>query len=349
MENKKIKVGIIGCGMITQTRHAPEYASNPNAEIVGFYDADKDRMLEFTKLYTCKGYDSVEELIADEEIEAVSVCSPNFTHAEYSIKALRAGKHVLCEKPIALNLDDSRAMIAEADKAGKILMVGHNQRLLPTHRRAKEVLDSGAIGKLLSFQSNFKHSGPENWSLNRSKATWFFDKNKAQFGALGDLGAHKLDIIRYLIGQEVDQVNASIMTLDKRYPDGKLIDIEDNAMVLFKMKDGLPGIMHVSWTNYGTEDNSTIIYGDKGVMKIFGDYSDDIVLEMRDGSTVKYIVGKIQTNTNQTKSGIIDEFVSSIVEDRTPVITGVDGHNTIATIVACFNSSDKGGWVNVEY
>ncbi len=347
--DKKIKVGIIGCGMITQTRHAPEYSQNPQAEIVGLYDADKDRMSEFMKLYSCKGYESVEELLADDEIEAVSVCSPNFTHAEYSIKALRAGKHVLCEKPIALNLDDSREMIAEAEKAGKILMVGHNQRLLPTHKRAKEILDSGAIGKLLSFQSNFKHSGPENWGLNRTNTTWFFDKGKAQFGSLGDLGAHKLDIIRYLTGQEVDQVNAAIMTLDKRYPDGNLIDIEDNAMMFFRMMDGLPGIMHVSWSNYGAEDNSTIIYGDKGVMKIFGDYSDDIVLEMRDGSTIKYLVGKIQTNQNQTKSGIIDEFVSSIYEGRKPLITGIDGHNTIATIVASFKSSEKGGWVKVEY
>lgn len=346
---EKVKVGIIGCGMITQTRHAPEYADNPNAEIIGLYDADPKRLKKFTALYNCKGYSSPEELINDPEINAVSVCSPNFTHAEYSIKAMKAGKNVLCEKPIALEMKDSREMLKVAEETGKILMIGHNQRLLPTHRRAKEVLDSGGIGKILSIQSNFKHSGPEAWSVNRSNTTWFFDKSRARFGALGDLGAHKLDIIRYMTGHEVEEVNASVMTLDKRYPDGKLIDVEDNAMVFFRMDNGIPGIMHVSWTNYGEEDNSTIIYGDKGVMKIFGDYTDDIVLEMRDGSTVKYAVGKIQTNSSQTKSGIIDEFVSAITEERTPLITGIDGHNTIATIVACFKSSEEGRWVKVEY
>ena len=92
--------------------------------------------------------------------------------------------------------------------------------------------------------------------------------------------------------------------------------------------------------------------GEKGE-KLVGyfnfDYSDDIVLEMRDGSTVKYMVGKIQTNTSQSKSGIIDEFISSITEARRPLITGVDSHNTIATIVACFKSSELGEWVKVEY
>lgn len=346
---EKIRVGIIGCGKITQTRHAPEYAENPNAVIYGLFDADKDRLKTFTTLYSCKGYDSAEELIADPDIDAVSICSPNFTHADYAIKALRAGKHVLVEKPVALDTKDSKEMIRVADEVGKILMAGHNQRLLPTHKKAREVLESGAIGKILNFQSNFKHAGPETWSITGNNTTWFFDKAKAQFGALGDLGAHKLDIIRYLTNREVKSVNAITMTVDKKYPDGSPIAVEDNAMVFFKMEDDLPGIMHVSWTNYGNEDNSTIIYGDKGVMKIFGDYSDDIVLEMRDGSTVKYMVGQIQTNTNQTKSGIIDEFIDSIVNNRQPLITGVDGHNTLAALVACAKSAETKTWVDVEY
>ncbi len=345
---EKIRVGIIGCGMITQTRHAPEYAQNENSEIYGLYDANMERAEEFAKLYSCKAFSSPEELIACEEIDAISVCSPNATHAQYSIMALNAGKHVLVEKPVALTLEDAREMIRVSKEKGKILMVGHNQRLLPTHKRAKEVLNSGAIGNLITIQSNFKHNGPETWSVTRSNQTWFFDKKSAQFGVLGDLGSHKLDIIRYLTDKEVTEVNAVTMTLDKRLPDGNLIEIEDNAIVAFKLSNGLPGIMHVSWSNYGDEDNSTIIYGDKGVMKIFGDYSDDIVLEMRDGSVVKYMVGKIQTNQNQTKSGIIDEFVASIVENKEPLITGVDGHNTIATIIACYDSAKTGTWKKVD-
>lgn len=346
---KKVKVGIIGCGKITQTRHAPEYDENPNAEIIGVYDFNQQRCIQIAMAIGCKAYTSVEELLEDPEIEAVSVCSPNFTHAEYTMKALESGKHVLVEKPIALDPADSKKMIEKAKEVGKILMVGHNQRLNPTHKRAKEVLESGAIGDIISIQSNFKHSGPENWSITSNNSTWFFDKSKANFGAMGDLGAHKIDIIRFLLGTEFDKVNATIMTLDKRGPDGNLIGVDDNAFCFFKMANGIPGIMHVSWTNYGDEDNSTVIYGTKGVMKIFGDYADDIVLEMRDHTTVKYTVSKMQTNDNQTKSGIIDEFIASIVENREPLITGQDGHNTLSVITACFESSEKGEWVTVEY
>ena len=346
---KKVKVGIIGCGMITVRRHAPEYTDNPNSEVIALYDFDQERAKELAVGYGAKVYATVEELIADPEIDAVSICSPNNTHAPYSIMALEAGKHVLCEKPMALELEDTRRMMEAAEKSGKILMIGHNQRLLPTHRKARELLQSGMIGNILSIQSNFRHRGPEYWSVNRSNSTWFFDKNKAHFGALGDLGAHKLDIIRFLTNDEVEDICCETVTRDKRYPDGRLIDLEDNASAIFRMKNGTFGTMNVSWTNYGEEDNSTIIYGDRGVMKIFGDFADDIVVELRDDTRVKYQVGAISTNKKQLKSGIIDDFVDSIINNRQPTVTGKDGHNTLAVIVAGKKSAAERRWLKVEY
>lgn len=346
---EKVRVGIIGCGMITARRHAPEYTDNPRSEVVALYDFNQERAKELAAGYGAKVYATVEELVAAPDIDAVSICSPNNTHAPYSIMALEAGKHVLCEKPMALELEDTRKMMEAAEKAGKILMIGHNQRLLPTHRKARELLQSGMIGNILSIQSNFRHRGPEYWSVNRSNTTWFFDKNRAHFGCLGDLGAHKLDIIRFLLDDEVDDICCDTVTRDKRYPDGRLIDLEDNASAIFHMKSGVFGTMNVSWTNYGEEDNSTIIYGDKGVMKIFGDTADDIVVEMKDDTRVKYQVGAISTNTKQLKSGIIDDFVDSIVTGRAPTVTGKDGHNTLAVIVAGKQSAAERRWLKVEY
>jgi len=346
---KTVKVGIIGCGMITARRHAPEYTDNPHSEVAALYDFNQERAKELAAGYGAKVYGSVEELLADPAIDAVSICSPNNTHAPYSIMALEAGKHVLCEKPMALELEDTRKMMEAAEKAGKILMIGHNQRLLPTHRKARELLASGMIGTILSIQSNFRHAGPEYWSVNRSNSTWFFDKDKAHFGVLGDLGAHKLDIIRYLLDDEVEDICCETVTRDKRYPNGQLIDLEDNASAIFHMRNGAFGTMNVSWTNYGEEDNSTIIYGDKGVMKIFGDFADDIVVELRDDTRVKYQVGAISTNTKQLKSGIIDDFVDSIINRREPTVTGKDGHNTLAVIVAGKKSAAERRWLKVEY
>lgn len=346
---RKVNVGIVGCGMITQSRHAPEYRDNPHAHIAGFFDSDPERASGLAEAYGGRVYQSPEELFADPKIEAVSICSPNYTHAGFSVQALEAGKHVLCEKPMALSLTDTRRMMEAAEKSGKFLMVGHNQRLLPTHRTARELLRTGMIGTPLSIQSHFKHPGPEYWSVNRSSSTWFFEKAKAQFGVLGDLGAHKLDIIRFLTGDEVDRICCESATMDKRYPSGELIELEDNAAAIFYLKSGLFGSMNVSWTNYGEEDNSTIVYGDKGVMKIFGDFADDIVVELRDGTRVKYQVGGISTNTNQLRSGIIDEFLDAILQNREPAVTGRDGHRTLAVILAGTQSAAEHRWVKVAY
>ncbi len=345
----KLRVGIIGCGMITQKRHAPEYAENENVEIYGFFDYNLDRAGDLVKQYGGKLYHNTEEMLADSNIDAVSICTPNHMHSELTIASLRAGKHVLCEKPMALSLKESSEMILAAEKAGKILMIGHNQRLLPAHKTAKAVLESGQLGRVLFFQSNFKHSGPENWGVNHSKSTWFFNKAQAHFGVFGDLGSHKLDIIRYLIDSEVDEIFTTAMTVDKRYDNGEFIDIEDTAISMFHMKNGLTGYMNVSWCNYGSEDNSTVIYCEKGVMKIYGDFPEDMVLEMKDGSKVRYEVGGIASNSNQIRSGIINEFVDSILMNRVPLITGTDGHNTLAVIVAGLKSASTRQWEQVDY
>ena len=345
----KVRVAVMGAGAIAQRRHLPEYKSNPDAEIAGVYDANAIRAAQLALLYDCKAYSSFEEMLADETVDAVSVCSPNVTHADVTIRALNAGKHVLCEKPMAQTLEETRAMLEAAERSGKTLMLGHNQRMIRAHIKARQLLQSGAIGKLLFFQCNFKHPGPESWSIENNSNTWFFKRDQASFGVMGDLGAHKIDLIRFLTGEEITSVFATVMTLDKRYADGTPIDLEDNAICEFKMTGGLPGIMHFSWTNYGQEDNSTVVYGSEGVMKIFGDYADDIVLEMRDGTTVKYTVGAISTNMNQLKSGVIDEFIASVVEGRAPIVTGVDGHNTLAVIVKALESAKAGKWLDIEY
>lgn len=348
-DNRIVRVAVLGGGAVAQARHLPEYAANPHAEIAGILDFNQARAQELCERYGGKAYASLEDALADGAVDAVSVCTPNVTHAEYTIKALEAGKHVLVEKPMALNLNETRAMMEAQKRSGRTLMLGHNQRLVKAHVKAKELLKSGAIGDPLFFQCNFKHAGPETWSADPGAATWFFRKDKANFGVMGDLGAHKIDLIRFLTDSEIQSVFANMMTLDKKQPDGSLIELEDNAVCMFNMQNGLPGIMNFSWTNYGGEDNGSTIYGTKGVMKIFGDYVDDIVLEMRDGVQVKYSVGAIQTNQNQTKSGVIDEFIASILENREPIVTGIDGHNTLAVIEAAMRSAQERRWLDIEY
>ena len=152
-------IGIIGCGKIAQVRHIPEYAANKNAKLLGFYDINLDRAKALADQYGGTAYETVEELLANPEIEAVSVCAANFAHAELTIAALNAGKHVLCEKPMATTLADCEAMVEAAEKNGKYLMIGHNQRLAKAHATAKELIDGGLIGDIVTFRTTFGHGG----------------------------------------------------------------------------------------------------------------------------------------------------------------------------------------------
>ncbi|MDF2524605.1 MAG: dehydrogenase, partial [Clostridiales bacterium] len=242
-----INIGIIGCGKITQVRHAPEYYMNPNAKIIGFYDTNKERAEQLAKEYNAVAYSSYEKMLENIEIDAVSVCSANQFHAEMTIAALKAGKHVLCEKPMAMSLAECEAMVQAAKESGKLLMIGHNQRLLKTHKRAKKLILEGAIGDIVTFKTTFAHGGPETWSIEPGKGVWFFSKEKAVLGAMADLGIHKTDLILYLTGQQIVETTAYLGTIDKKDANGNLIEVDDNAICIYKLSGGAVGTMSASW------------------------------------------------------------------------------------------------------
>ena len=340
-------IGIIGCGKIAQVRHIPEYAANPEAKLVGFYDLNQARAEELARKYGATAYASVEELLADPEIQAVSICAANFAHAELTIAALNAGKHVLCEKPMATTLSDCEAMVEAADKNGKFLMIGHNQRLAKAHSLARKLIQEGLIGDIVTFRTTFGHGGPETWSVDPGKNTWFFDKNRAAMGAMADLGIHKTDLIQFLTGQRVVRTTAKVTTLDKKDAAGNLIGVDDNAICIYEMSGGALGTMTASWTYYGAEDNSTILYGTKGIMRIYDDPAAAIKVILADGSKISYDVEAIQTNDNQTKSGVIDLWMDCLVNNKEPEISGRSALAAMRAVFASLRSSELGEAVEI--
>ena len=343
-----INIGIIGCGKIAQVRHIPEYAENPDAKLAAFFSPNRARAQEQADKYGGKVYDTAEALLADPDIDAVSICAANYAHAELSIQALNAGKHVLCEKPMATTLADCEAMVECAKKNGKFLMIGHNQRLAKAHMEAKRLIDEGLIGDIITFRTSFGHGGPETWSISPGKNVWFFDKKKAAMGVMADLGVHKTDLIQYLTGQRVVRTTARLVTLDKRGEDGELIGVDDNAVCIYEMADGTLGTMTASWTYYGAEDNSTVLYGTKGIMRIYDDPAHSIVVKLADGQEQVYDVEQIQTNDNQTKSGVIDLWVDCLKNNRAPEISGESALYAMRAVFASIESSQTGKTVEIE-
>lgn len=343
-----INIGIIGCGKIAQVRHIPEYAENPDVKLAAFFSPNRARAQEQADKYGGKVYDTAEALLADPEIDAVSICAANYAHAELSIQALNAGKHVLCEKPMATTLADCEAMVECAKKNGKFLMIGHNQRLAKAHMEAKRLIDEGLIGDIITFRTSFGHGGPETWSISPGSNVWFFDKKKAAMGVMADLGVHKTDLIQYLTGQRVVRTTARLVTLDKRGEDGELIGVDDNAVCIYELSGGAFGTMTASWTYYGAEDNSTVLYGTKGIMRIYDDPAHSIVVKLADGQEQVYDVEQIQTNDNQTKSGVIDLWVDCLKNNRAPEISGESALYAMRAVFASIESSQTGKTVEIE-
>ncbi|MDR6549313.1 Gfo/Idh/MocA family oxidoreductase [Paenibacillus qinlingensis] len=337
----KIKVAVIGCGSIAKHRHIPEYAANANVELVAFVDPIIERAEHYAQLHGGKAYSNYVEMLQAEKVDAVSVCTPNYLHAEMTIAAANAGAHVLVEKPMATTAAEAEAMIEAAKKNGVFLMVGHNQRLMPPHVKAKEILESGKLGKVLTFRTSFGHPGPEGWSID-GRESWFFRKEEAIMGAMGDLGVHKSDLIRWLLDDEVAQVAAFVGTLHKEGT-----DVDDNATCLLRMKSGATGSLVASWTYYKGQDNSTVLWCENGVIKIDTDPNDQVIVELRNGTVERYKVGQVATNEKQTSSGVVAEFVTSIQDNKPPRISGEEGYQALKVILGAFESEATGKIINL--
>ncbi len=336
-----VKYGIIGCGAIAQRRHIPECVANPESKLVALADPIQDRVEELSTKFGSKAYTDYKEMLKQPDIEAVIVAGPNSLHAQQSIDALSAGKHVLCEKPMATNREDARAMMDAAKKAGKYLMIGLNQRLMPPHVKAKKILQSGVLGNVLAFRTAFKHPGPEGWSVDAGKS-WFFKKGQAFMGVTGDLGVHKADLLRWLLGQEFVEVSGFVSTLDKRDGEGALIDLDDNALLTLKTDKGVIGSMILSWTNYGAEENYTVLYCQKGVLSLGTDPTYGVIVDYRNGEKELHKVGEMSTNIKQVASGIIDAFTQSIATKTPPEIDGMEGYRSLDVILSAMEAAKSG-------
>ena len=343
-----INIGIIGCGKIAQKRHIPEYLENVDANLVGFYDLNQARAKEISETFGGTAFDSIEDLLADPSIDAVSVCTANHTHAAITIQALQAGKHVLCEKPMATTLEDCQAMVDAANKAGKVLVIGQNQRLTKTHKKARELIRNGEIGQIIGFRTTFGHGGPETWSIDPGKNTWFFDKNIAVMGAMADLGIHKTDLLLFLTDQKIVETTAHLTTIDKRGADGELIKVDDTAICVYQLENGAIGTMTASWTFYGPEDNTTIIYGTKGIMRLYEDPQFSIQLFLKGGEKIYHEIDTIQTNDNQTSSGVIDAFVESVITGQGGELAAEKVLESMKVIFASIESSQTGKTIKVN-
>lgn len=343
-----VGIGIIGCGAVAQRRHALEARSHKHARLVAIADINLARAREWAAPTGALAYRDYRKLLDDPKVEAVVVATPNVYHAQQTVDAFEAGKHVMVEKPMAVTRAECQAMIRAAKRAKRVLMVAHNQRTMSPHVKAKKILDSGELGKVMSFRTSFQHPGPEGWSVD-GPFSWFFEPDKAIMGVCGDLGVHKIDLMRYLLNDEFESVAGYLATRDKKDRKGRPLQLDDTAFFSLRTRSGALGTMTISWTNYGRyEDNTTTIFARNGVMVIGADRDYGVIIHRPNGKVDRIRTGAISTNTKQLHSGMMDMFVTAIRTNTRPMIDGEEGYKAVNVILAAMESARSGKRVKVK-
>ncbi len=261
----QLKFGIIGCGRIAQ-RHA-EHINN-TGKLVAVCDIIKEKADELGQKYKAQSYISVTELLTNHpEIDVISVCSPNGLHAAHSIAALKAGFHVLCEKPMALSVQDCGNMISTAERANKRLFIVKQNRFNPPVAAVKQIVEEGRLGKIFNVQLNCFWNRNNEYYKNSWKGTKEMDG-----GTLFTQFSHFVDLLFWIAG-DVKEVQA----FTGNYNHNGIIEFEDTGAVSLKFYNGAIGTIHYSVNSYGQNmEGSLTIFGEKGTVKIGGQYLNEL-------------------------------------------------------------------------
>ena len=321
----KLSWGIIGCGDVAERKGGPALYNVAGSELVAVMRRDKAKAADFAERHGAKRhYDRVEDLLADPQVNAAYVATPPYVHAEQTIAAAEAGKHVLCEKPMAMNVEEGRRMIAACDAHGVQLMVAYYRRRYAPVMKIKELIDSGAIGRPITARVQMGSAyGPPDSESKR----WRLDPAIGGGGLLMDIGSHGIDLLHYWLG-DVRDVAAFVDTV--AYD----LEVENSSSLILRFVNGAQATVVVNH-NVGIYSNVMELTGTEGKLTLVGGLScQDVQLQTADG-TKAFGLGPPAI----THSGIVEDLVDAIDHGRPNCLPGEEGLKTTKVLAAAYGSS----------
>ena len=329
----KLKIGIIGCGGIANGKHMPSLAKLEQVEMTAFCDIVIERAKEAADKYGVPGakvYEDYTQLLEDSSIDVVHVCTPNDSHAEITIAALEAGKHVMCEKPMAKTAADARKMLEAAKRTGKKLTIGYNNRFRPDSQHLYQLCREGVLGDIYFAKAHALR--------RRAVPTWgvFLDEEKQGGGPLIDIGTHALDLTLWMMDNYEPKavLGTAYHKLSKRENaanacgpwDPEKFTVEDSAFGMITMKNGATIILESSWalnvldydeakcTLAGTEGGADM----KGGLRINGEHLGRLYtqeVELKSGGVAFYEGRKESASDLEARL-----WIDAILNDTEPVV-----------------------------
>lgn len=328
-----MKFGIIGCGSIARNSFAPSLVHSTETDLVAVCRRDLAGAQAFAADFGgCRAYDSAAALIADPEVEAVIVSTPADTHRDYTIAAAQAGKHVLCEKPMARNRQECREMIEACQTAGVRLAVAYRRRTFPQVVEAKRLVAAGAIGRPVCVRTHYS-----GWGDLRS-GHWQMEPGIG--GALMEMAVHRLEVLLNLAEVEPVAVSAMIDTVHQDW------EVDDTDAILLRFADGRIGVHSTIMTSKPRRDFAQLDGADGRVMIQSLEFGGDhIELETSAGVERIAVTPLAAPYFDQP---MIEDLVVAAGEGREPICDGFMGYRVQAVCDAARTASASGTQVDVE-
>lgn len=330
-----VNFAIVGCGRIAQ-RHA-EHIRN-KGKLVAVCDVVKEKADKMAEEYNAKAFYDLDQLLTSgSDIDVLSVCSPNGLHAQHAIKALNAGMHVLCEKPMALTTYDCGEMIKAAERANKRLFAIKQNRFNPPVVAVKKLLDEGKLGKVYSIQlSCFWNRNPDYYH-NSWKGTQLLDG-----GTLYTQFSHFIDLLYWLVG-DVKNVQAMMAN----YAHQGIIEFEDTGVIALEFHNGAIGTINYTVNSYKKNmEGSLTIFGEKGTVKIGGQYLNELEYQEIEGYKIENLPEGNKANNYGNYQGsmsnhdkVYDNLIEVLRHNAAISTSSFEGLKTVEIIEKIYKSA----------
>lgn len=342
-----VRVGVIGTGFIGHI-HVDGFTHVPDGEVVAVASPTKGKAATFaSERGIPDAYEDYREILARDDVDAVTVGVPNYLHVEVVVAAAEAGKHIMCEKPFAKTIEDAHQMLGAVAKNNVKLVYGEMLCFAPKYVRAKTLVEEGALGDVFLVKQHEEHFGPHS--------PWFWDVDLSGGGVLLDMGCHSIEFARWILGKpDVKSVTATMGT----YVHKDKTEGEDHSICIVEFEGGAIAVAENSWAKTGGIDDRCEIYGTKGNTRANLIRGNALVTHSQTG--YGYAVEKAESTTGWTFTGFEEEwnygfpqemqhFVNVVKGLEEPIETGEDGLEVLKIIYAGYQSAGEGRRIEWPY
>ncbi|KAB8139239.1 Gfo/Idh/MocA family oxidoreductase [Gracilibacillus oryzae] len=318
-----MKIAIISFAHMHALSYASALVNNPETELAGIWDEDQQRGHKMAEQFGSTYYADLDQLLQS-DIDAVIVCSENVNHKKHVLKAASYQKHILCEKPIATEINDAIEMINACNEHDVILQVAYPVRFAPSIQKVNEIIKAGKIGEIIAVNATNHGQMPGGW---------FIERELSGGGSATDHIVHIMDLLRWMLEDEVRNVYAEF---DTRFYD---IQVEDCGQVLLELESGVIVSIDPSWSRpqtYPTWGDVTMeVVGTEGTLSVDAFKQHNLFYNDKDGKVQQ------QPWSEDMDEGLVNDFIACVKEGRKPFITGEDGLRTLEVVKAAYQSDKQ--------